>query len=144
MTSPYYHAESSARKFGGVPEDYLEIHQWFDASKRSFADFRHRAMRHHSEGIYESIKVFGITITNSNGKKVPVSYVGEQHIMEDCGGKVPNISDWLENIQPKRWMSYGTIIGESKDASRAGGEVTDDTEEGSGRIKRFTVTGSLE
>lgn len=28
MTHAYYHAQSSARTFGGVPEDYLAIHDW--------------------------------------------------------------------------------------------------------------------
>ena len=28
MSHPYYHAMSSARVFGGKPEDYLAIHQW--------------------------------------------------------------------------------------------------------------------
>lgn len=48
MAHPYHHAESSARKYGGSPEDYLPIHSWFDASKALFANFRHRALRHHA------------------------------------------------------------------------------------------------
>jgi hypothetical protein len=48
MAHPWHHAVSSARKYGGRPEDYLEIHGWFDASKSQFADFRHRALRHHA------------------------------------------------------------------------------------------------
>lgn len=28
MTHAYHHAQSSARSFGGVPEDYLAIHNW--------------------------------------------------------------------------------------------------------------------
>jgi hypothetical protein len=112
MTHPYYHAESSARKFGGKPEDYLAIHQWLDETKESFCDFRHRAVRHHAEGIFEAEEKFGITITNSDGKKIPVRYVGEQHVMEDCGGRVPNRADWLSKITPEIWMSRGTFIGE--------------------------------
>ncbi len=30
MSKPYIHALSSAKKFGGKPEDYLEIHQLMD------------------------------------------------------------------------------------------------------------------
>ena len=112
MTHPYYHAESSARKFGGIPQDYLPIHNWFDQTKESFCDFRHRALRHHAEGIFEAEKIFGVTITNSEGKHVPVRYIGEQHVMEDCGGKVPNMADWFSKITPEVWMSRGTFIGE--------------------------------
>ena len=28
MAHPFKHAESSARRFGGKPEDYLVIHNW--------------------------------------------------------------------------------------------------------------------
>ena len=49
---PLDHAKDSARKFGGVSGGYLPIHQWFDESKAIMADVRHRALRHHSEGIF--------------------------------------------------------------------------------------------
>ena len=52
MAHPYHHAVSSAKKFGGEPEEYLQLHQWLDGSKAHTADFRHRALRHHSEGIF--------------------------------------------------------------------------------------------
>jgi hypothetical protein len=48
MAHPLEHAMNSARKFGGGAEDYLPIHEWFDESKAILADFRHRALRHHS------------------------------------------------------------------------------------------------
>jgi len=107
MTSTYYHAVSSAKKFGGQPEDYQSIHDWFDATKEQWADFRHRALRHHSQGIFEAERVFGVTVTNSDGKKVPVRYIGEQHVKEDCGGKIPTVADWLRNLRPEVWMSKG-------------------------------------
>ena len=101
--NPWYHAVSSAKRFGGSPEDYLAIHEWFDQSKEHFADFRHRALRHHSAGIYECMQKFGTCITNSNGRKVPVRQIGEQHVMEDCG-RIPSVQDWLKCIQPEPWM----------------------------------------
>jgi hypothetical protein len=36
----YHHALSSVRKWGGEPENYLALHQWFDESKSITADFR--------------------------------------------------------------------------------------------------------
>ena len=48
----YHHALSSAKKWGGIADDYLPLHQWFDKSKAITADFRHRALRHHAEGIF--------------------------------------------------------------------------------------------
>lgn len=103
MAHPYHHAVSSVKKWGGVPEDYLAIHDWFDESKAHTADFRHRALRHHSEGIFMAEKIFGATITNSNGRVVPVRFIGEQHVQEDLG-KIPTAADWLHNIRPQPWM----------------------------------------
>ena len=110
MTHPVFHAESSVRRFGGKAEDYILIHQWLDASKQEFCDFRHRALRHHSLGVYECERVFGPTITNSDGRIVPVRYIAERHIQEDCGGIVPSVSDWLSRIRSETWMSRGYLI----------------------------------
>lgn len=104
MANPYHHALSSVKKWGGVPEDYIKIHAWFDQSKEMYADFRHRALRHHSQGIFEAERVFGETITLSTGKVIPTRWVGEQHVTEDCG-RIPSIQDWYSQIQPLRWMS---------------------------------------
>lgn len=109
MAHPIQHAQNSARKFGGTAEDYLPIHNWFDESKAFLADFRHRALRHHAEGIFLAERVFGVTVLNSEGKEVPVRYIGEQHVKEDLG-RIPTAEDWLSQIQPQRWM-YGQRIG---------------------------------
>ncbi len=70
MAHPIKHAQSSARKFGGKVEDYLPIHNWFDESKAFLGDFRHRALRHHAEGIFLAEKLFGVAIVNSDGNQV--------------------------------------------------------------------------
>jgi len=103
MAHPFHHAVSSSRKYGGKPEDYQAIHDWFDESKKMYADFRHRALRHHAEGIFMAERIFGTTIINSDGRPVPVRFIGEQHVREDLG-RIPSIQDWFENISPKRWM----------------------------------------
>ena len=61
MANPYHHALSCVKVWGGTVEDYIKIHDWFDASKEHFGDFRHRALRHHSQGIYEAERLFGGT-----------------------------------------------------------------------------------
>ena len=110
MAHPWHHALSSARKFGGKPEDYLEIHNWFDASKAHMADFRHRMLRHHSEGIFACEKEFGVTIINSDGKHIPVRLIAEQHVSEDFAGFIPSLKEWMECIQPKPWMMRSTKL----------------------------------
>ena len=69
MANCYHHAVSSVKKWGGSPEDYQPIHDWFDESKKIMADFRHRALRHHAEGCFACEEKFGTTITNSDGRK---------------------------------------------------------------------------
>lgn len=100
---PHYHAESSVKKWGGKVEDYLAIHDWFDESKAHLADIRHRALRHHSEGIFMAEQIFGSTITNSAGRIVPVRQIGERHVLEDLG-RIPTAADWLRAIKVEPWM----------------------------------------
>lgn len=102
MSHPTVHAESSVRKWGGVAEDYLKIHDWFDQSKMIHADVRHRALRHHTEGIFQCEQVFGHVITNSDNVPVPVRYIGEQHVREDLGF-IPSAEDWLKEIKIRAW-----------------------------------------
>jgi hypothetical protein len=104
------HAQKSAQIWGGKPEEYQHIHDWFDNTKESFCDYRHRALRHHSQGIFEAERVFGKSFTNSVGKEVYVRYVGEQHVMEDCGGIIPSVADWFRNIKREDWMSKGYLV----------------------------------
>jgi hypothetical protein len=103
MAHSYHHAISSARKFGGIPADYQAVHDWIDGSKQIVADFRHRALRHHAEGCFAAEALFGRTITNSDGREVPVRLVAEQHILEDLG-RIPSFADWVRNIRPEPWM----------------------------------------
>lgn len=109
MAHPYHHALSSVRKWGGKIEDYLWIHSWFDESKAFLADFRHRALRHHAEGIFLCEQLFGVTITNSNGRVIPVRWIGEQHVTEDLG-RIPTAAEWLQCIKPAAWMGRTTKI----------------------------------
>ena len=106
MANSWHHSLSSAKYFGGEPEDYLAIHDWFDESKKTWADFRHRALRHHTEGCFSATEKFGTTITNSKGKKVPVRMISERHIREDLGF-IPTIIDWYGNIKPTKFMMRG-------------------------------------
>lgn len=103
MSHPHVHAKNSARKFGGSPNDYIKIHEWFDQSKELYPDMRHRALRHHAAGIYECERIFGSHIINSDGKEVYVRYIGEQHVIEDLGF-IPTIGDYLDNMVMQDWM----------------------------------------
>ena len=103
MAHPWHHALSSVKRWGGESEDYLPIHNWFDETKQYCSDARHRMLRHHTQGLFECEKHFGITITNSNGKVIPVRLIGEQHLLEDFG-KIPTVNDWISALTLKGWM----------------------------------------
>lgn len=96
MGHPLQHANSSVRKWGGTPDDYLEIHKWFDETKAWVGHSFHRAFRHHSEGIFECEKIFGESFFNSDNKRVYTRYIGEQHVKEDCNGKIPSAKEWID------------------------------------------------
>ena len=52
MAKPWIHALSSARRFGGKPEDFLELHNHLDSTKGAFADNRHRAITRRAQREY--------------------------------------------------------------------------------------------
>jgi hypothetical protein len=95
---PYLHARISANKFGGIPEDYIEIHDWFDSTKAHIPDARHRLVLHNAYGIFLCEQVFGEIVQMPNGtfkrapyitistdKKVSVRDIAEQHVIDDLG-----------------------------------------------------------
>lgn len=123
MSHCYYHALSSMRRWGGEVVDYLPLHQWFDESKKIVADPRHRALRHHAEGIFMLESVFGVTIRNSVGRDIPVRLIGEQHVTEDLG-RIPSFADWARLIQLMPWILRGNPAGSpglDPDLQNAGG-----------------------
>lgn len=110
MAHPLHHSESSVRRYGGAVEDYVAIHAWFDATKIHLALPQHRALRHHSAGIFEAEALFGRAIRNGDGREVPVRFIGEQHVREDCR-RIPTVADWLSKIPLEPWMANGAILG---------------------------------
>jgi hypothetical protein len=140
MSKSDIHANSSAKKFGGRPSDYIEIHEMLDSSKAYWADNRHRSIFHHTAGIYYMQKMFGIDfdaiedlktkynlgdefikdvmqllqknrlqgvhVLNSEGKKIHVRDVAEQHILEDFRGRfIPSVGDYLSKMELNPWMN---------------------------------------
>ena len=97
---------SSVKKHGGQPEDYADLHNWFDETKGLTGNWTHRALRHHAAGIEEAIRVFGHCIVRkSDGAKVSTKALAEQHVVEDCGF-IPSVIDWLNPLSenPAQWM----------------------------------------
>jgi hypothetical protein len=94
---PFLHARNSARKHGGIWEEYLKFHEWLDQTKSHIADMRHRAVLHNSFGIYLLAEVFGGHFKNSDGHIISVRDIGEDHVLEDLGS-IPSLSDCLKTM----------------------------------------------
>lgn len=109
MAKPLTHAKSSARRYGGKWEDYEAIHSFMDSSKAHLADNRHRCVLHSSFGIFITEKVFGVSITNSDGKEVSVRSIAEDHVVEDLG-VIPTLQDYLENMTLQPWMENRATV----------------------------------
>jgi len=107
MAKAIFHAKSSAKKYGGIPEDYIQIHNMLDSSKSVISDNRHRALTHNSWFLNEVIeRIFGYVIINTDGKEVSVKEIAEQHVLEDFNGKfIPSAQDYLQEIKYMPWMS---------------------------------------
>lgn len=100
-----FHSESSARKFGGVAEDYVPIHKFLDQSKLYIADWRHRALLHNTFGIALCEQFFGDLYKRpSDGQFVSTRAIAEQHILEDLNA-VPTPAEFLREMPVRRWMN---------------------------------------
>jgi hypothetical protein len=106
MSNPLIHAERSARRWGGVPADYLAIHQWCDSTKGHVCDARHRMVLHNAFGMLLAEQVFGPAIMHSGNRRVFVRDIAAQHILEDLGF-IPSLSDCLAGLPLHPWMAGG-------------------------------------
>lgn len=100
---PWIHAKSSAKRYGGKPEDYLPIHNFMDDTKKCHPDVRHRALLHNSFGCFVVEAAFGTVATNSDGREYSPRDVAEDHCIEDLG-KIPTVSDYLDLMEKAPWM----------------------------------------
>jgi hypothetical protein len=107
MANPQVHARSSARRFGGRWEDYIELHAFLDSSKLHYAKASHRALLHHDFGKQLAIVIFGKTELDGRvtmpiseaylpGKYPTVESVVDQHFAEDFTRFTPSVSKWFE------------------------------------------------
>ena len=104
------HSELSASKFGGLPQDYIEIHKFLDSSKLFYFNVKHRALLHHTFGISLCIQLFGDVLKNSQQKKILVRDIAGEHLKEDLNGQVPTLYDWFYDNPPLAPPSLDRIL----------------------------------
>lgn len=103
----WHHAVSAARRWGGNPEQYLPIEEFIDSSKHVIGDSRHRAVYHHTQGVWLCQRIFGVTLEiqrEHSTVHVPVREIAERHIIEDLGW-LPSPADYIRDMPLATWMS---------------------------------------
>jgi hypothetical protein len=110
MGNVQFHSESSARRFGGVPEDYVAIHKFLDQSKLYIADWRHRALLHNTFGVALCEQFFGDLFKRaSDGGTVATRTIAEVHILEDMKA-ILTPADFLREMTIRTWMNGLTNV----------------------------------
>lgn len=95
------HAQISARRRGGIADDYIDIHQFIDSTKNLCSDNRHRIF-HTLWAVNEIVlPIFGHQITNSDGKVVDVKDLCEKdHLLVDFRHRfIPTLSDFVQAME---------------------------------------------
>lgn len=123
---PLQHAQISAKTYGGVWTDYIEFHNFLDSSKAACANFKHRFLLHHAEGINLAVRLFGELITNSEGQTISIRQILTDHLIEDFGSIV-TIEDWATDLLPKRDAAFCQVL-EKKRAQIEGDEIKGERE----------------
>ena len=100
---PLAHAKNSAKKYGGHPDDYMEVHNLMDSSKAAHASMKHRMVYHSAFGIFIVEQILGTTMINSAGRVVNIRDLAEDHVLEDLG-RIPSLDDWVRNMPLEPWM----------------------------------------
>ena len=126
MAHPWYHAVMAARRYGGVPEDYLDLENWMDYTKSHTPDCRHRLFLHNAWGIFLGERVHGVTFNRaSDGKTLPIRPLLEDHIAQDFG-KIPTLAACLAQLAPEPTDHDLTIYDQClRSVERWGGLWTD-------------------
>ncbi|EOR02309.1 DUF6915 family protein [Acinetobacter genomosp. 15BJ] len=98
------HARISAKRWGGEPEDYYELHAFIDSTKSLCSDARHRIL-HTLWGINSIVvPVFGHSLQNSAGKSIDIKDLCERdHLLVDYQQRfILTLNDFVNAINPRQ------------------------------------------
>lgn len=115
---PLQHAQISAKTYGGVWTDYIEVHNFLDSSKATCAHFKHRFLLHHAEGIELAVRLFGEELTNSDGQTISTRQILTDHLIEDVGNIV-SIEDWARDLMPKKDVAFNQFLAKKREQIEA-------------------------
>jgi hypothetical protein len=141
----YEHAASSAKIFGGKPEDYEEFHALIDSNKTVTPSIFGRFFLHHFDvGLIILEKVFGKKI---GPKKVPVKDLLAQHLLEDYGQLITFKDHWLPVLERSssipRLGEYVSFIEKAKKDPRLKGLKEKQLDKLDNFFKLCTISGEV-
>jgi len=116
---PLQHGQISAKTYGGVWSDYIEIHNFLDSSKAACAHFKHRFLLHHAEGIELAARLFGEQIENSESQTVSTRRILTDHLIEDVGSIV-SVEDWARDLMPRNDAPFYQFLARKRAQIEAG------------------------
>lgn len=98
---PALHALKTVKKYGGIVEDYIDIHNFLDSSKACHPDMRHRALLHNSLGCFIAEKLFGMPLGSI--EKLSAKYNWSNEEIKDIKNLInearSNSSTYIENSE---------------------------------------------
>jgi hypothetical protein len=100
-------AALSARRYGGVASDHLDLHRWFMATATWCEGPAHLLFRHHAFGIFEAEERFGAVLPLTGGGALPTRVAAERHV-HTVVGRIPSADEWLRCLKGERWMLQAT------------------------------------
>lgn len=121
MANPRIHSLSSIKRWGGVIDDYIKIHELLDSPKSCMNNNSARLMTHNTWFAYTIIPlIFGYNITNSDGKSIDTVDIAMLHIAEDFRMKfVPTPQDYLKHLTVPVWMNNGIRVLDNPESVKA-------------------------
>jgi hypothetical protein len=144
--NPGKHCMISAKRWGGNPDDYYEIHSFIDHTKSLCSDMRHRIL-HTLWGVnHIVIPIFGHTFINSDGKEVDVKDMCERdHLIMDYHNRfIPTLSDFVEAMNddflPKDFKKRIEVIHDKYVSHQKISELMLSPLAQTGRLKSLLIT----
>lgn len=106
------HCRISKRRWGGIIEDYLPLHDFIDSTKSLCSDGRHRIL-HTLWGVnHVVVPIFGHTLINSDGKAINIKDLCERdHLLVDYNKRfIPTLADFSNAIQAHELPDFAKRI----------------------------------
>lgn len=98
------HARISAKRWGGEPKDYDELHAFIDSSKGLCSDARHRILQTLLGINSVVVPVFGHSFQNSVGKSIDLNGLCERdHLLMDHQQRfISTFNDFVNAIDARQ------------------------------------------